>query len=145
MEETRCYVRGIPFMMNEAWLRNVLTCEDIQQPWKVVILRKGHHRHPQQWANCFLFYSSRTQAENVAAALNGFRIRGWHRPLQAKLAMTDPWFAWQWFLGCILKSSLLHNIWNLLGCEYWSLGSFSCSCNTKLLTMYWGTGLALVL
>ena len=54
-EETRVYLSGIPFLMNEEWLRMHLLNSDIRRPWKVVILRKGWHRSKTQWANAFLW------------------------------------------------------------------------------------------
>ena len=43
-DERRVRLCGLPFLMNEAWLRHVLHSEDIKRPWKVVLLRKGEHK-----------------------------------------------------------------------------------------------------
>ena len=102
MEECRVFLAGIPFLMNEAWLRNVLETQDIKQPWKLCILRKGEHTKDWQWANAFLWYDNKTEAEAVAGALNGYCLSGWWRKFEAKLAKTDPMWGrtWNQFSGC---------------------------------------------
>ena len=96
-EETRVYLSGIPFLMNEEWLRMHLQNSDIRRPWKVVILRRGWHRSRTQWANAFLWYNSKEEAQAVATSLDGLTLPGWWRPFKAELAWTDP--NWNWLSG----------------------------------------------
>ena len=65
-EETRVYLSGIPFLMNEEW--------------------KGWHRSKTQWANAFLWCNSKEDAQAVATSLDGLTLPGWWRPFKAELA-----------------------------------------------------------
>ena len=84
--------------MTEEWLRMHLQNSDIRRPWKVVILRRGWHRSRTQWANAFLWYNSKEEAQAVATSLDGLTLPGWWRPFKAELAWTDP--NWNWLSGC---------------------------------------------
>ena len=110
-EETRVYLSGIPFLMNEEWLRMHLKNSDIRTPWKVVILRKGWHRSRTQWANAFLWYNSKEEAQAVATSLDGLTLPGWWKPFKAQLAWTDP--NWSWPFGCKFKETwaVFWNCW----------------------------------
>lgn len=91
--ERRVFVDGVPFLMNEQWMRAHLMSQDILAPEKVTFSRHGHqHRSNDQWTQAFLWYPSRREAEQVAEALNGSHVPGWWRRLTAKLAKTDPNF-----------------------------------------------------
>ena len=109
-EETRVYLSGIPFLMNEEWLRMHLLNSDIRRPWKVVILRKGWHRSKTQWANAFLWYNSKEEAQAVATSLDGLTLPGWWRPFKAELAWTDP--NWHWLSGCKYCTNLY--VWRIV-------------------------------
>lgn len=109
-EETRVYLSGIPFLMNEEWLRMHLVNSDIRRPWKVVILRKGWHRSKTQWANAFLWYNSKEEAQAVATSLDGLTLPGWWRPFKAELAWTDP--NWHWLSGCKYCTNLY--VWRIV-------------------------------
>lgn len=95
-EEKRVRLCGLPFLMNEAWLRHVLHSEDIKQPWKVVLLRRGEHRSWSQWQNAFLFYETQREALQVARLLDNYQLQGWWRRLTAELARPDEQ---RWKLG----------------------------------------------
>ena len=121
-EETRVYLSGIPFLMNEEWLRMHLLNSDIRRPWKVVILRKGWHRSKTQWANAFLWYNSKEEAQAVATSLDGLTLPGWWRPFKAELAWTDP--NWHWLSGCKYCTNLyvwriVVNWWTFHGRNIW--------------------------
>ena len=109
-EETRVYLSGIPFLMNEEWLRMHLLNSDIRRPWKVVILRKGWYRSKTQWANAFLWYNSKEEAQAVATSLDGLTLPGWWRPFKAELAWTDP--NWHWLSGCKYCTNLY--VWRIV-------------------------------
>ena len=100
--ECRVFLSGIPFLMNEAWLRNVLQSQDIKQPWKVCILRKGEHTKDWQWANAFLWFADKAEAQAVAQALDGYQLSGWWKRFEAQLARTDPQWTRNWHqcFGC---------------------------------------------
>eukprot|EP00435_Cladocopium_sp_Y103_P012282 s3195_g3.t1 len=89
-EERRVFVEGIPFMMNECFLRFILETEDIVCPEKVVILRRGEHRSEWQWANAFLWFRNQKVALQVARLLDGSKLQGWYKTWKASLAKTDP-------------------------------------------------------
>lgn len=91
--ERRVFVDGIPFLMNEQWMRMHLVSLDIRSPTKVFFNRRGQHRSPDQWTQCFLWYKSQEEAEMVAQALDGSKLPGWWRRLSAELARTNP--SWQ--------------------------------------------------
>ena len=121
-EETRVYLSGIPFLMNEEWLRMHLLNSDIRRPWKVVILRKGWHRSKTQWANAFLWYNSKDEAQAVATSLDGLTSPGWWRPFKAELAWTDP--NWHGLSGCKYCTNLyvwriVVNWWTFHGRNIW--------------------------
>jgi hypothetical protein len=91
--ERRVFVDGIPSLMNEQWMRMHLVSLDIRSPTKVFFNRRGQHRSPDQWTQCFLWYKSQEEAEMVAQALDGSKLPGWWRRLSAELARTNP--SWQ--------------------------------------------------
>ena len=51
--ERRVFVDCIPFLMNEQWMRMHLVSLDIRSPTKVFFNRRGQHRSPDQWTQCF--------------------------------------------------------------------------------------------
>ena len=113
-DERRVRLCGLPFLMNEAWLRNVLHSQDIRQPWKVVLLRKGEHRSWSQWQNAFLFYETQAEAIQVAKLLDNYQLQGWWRRLTAELARPDPQ-RWKLGLQCfewlgLKESSQFHDL-----------------------------------
>lgn len=71
VEERRVFLEGIPFMMNECFLRFILETEDLVSPEKVVIQRRGEHTSQWQWANAFLWFGSQKVALQVARLLDG--------------------------------------------------------------------------
>ena len=89
-EETRVYLSGIPFLMNEEW--------------------KGWHRSKTQWANAFLWCNSKEDAQAVATSLDGLTLPGWWRPFKAELAWTDP--NWHWLSGCKYCTNLY--VWRIV-------------------------------
>ena len=88
--EKRVFVDGIPFLMNEQWLRCHVEACGLARPTKVTISRSGWHQSGHQYTQAFLWYESTSQAESVAHALNGTKLPGWWRPLKCQLARTDP-------------------------------------------------------
>ena len=92
-DERRVRLCGLPFLMNEAWLRNVLHSQDIRQPWKVVLLRKGEHRSWSQWQNAFLFYwvsdLSRITYPKVVSIMRGLWGKLYHTRLKAHFIITN--------------------------------------------------------
>ena len=89
-EERRVFLEGIPFMMNECFLRFILETEDLVSPEKVVIRRRGEHTSQWQWANAFLWFRSQKVALQVARLLDGYKLQGWYKIWKASLAKTDP-------------------------------------------------------
>ena len=59
---------------------------------------KNWHRSRTHWANAFLWYNSKEEAQAVATSLDGLTLPGWWRPFKAELAWTDP--NWNWLSGC---------------------------------------------
>ena len=91
--ERRVFVDGVPFLMNEQWMRSHLMSQDIVAPEKITFSRAGRqHESNWQWTQCFLWYPTSREAEQVAEALKGSVLPGWWRRLTAKLATTDPAF-----------------------------------------------------
>ena len=91
--ERRVFVDGVPFLMNEQWMRAHLMSQDIVAPEKITFSRAGRqHESNWQWTQCFLWYPTTREAEQVAEALNGSVLPGWWQRLTAKLATTDPAF-----------------------------------------------------
>ena len=100
-EERRVFLEGIPFMMNECFLRFILETEDLVSPEKVVIQRRGEHTSQWQWANAFLWFRSQKVALQVARLLDGYKLQGWYKIWKASLAKTDPQWKGYPTLSCI--------------------------------------------
>ena len=105
---------GIPFLMNEQWLRCHVEACGLARPTKVTISRNGWHRSGHQYTQAFLWYESTSQAQAVAHALHGTRVPGWWRPLKCELARTDPGPLVLQF-GCACVLGLLVNVVTWLG------------------------------
>ena len=101
VKECRVFLEGIPFMMNECFLRFILETEDLVSPEKVVLLRRGEHTSQWQWANAFLWFHSQKVALQVARLLDGYKLQGWYKIWKASLAKTDPKWAGYPTLDCI--------------------------------------------
>ena len=76
VKECRVFLEGIPFMMNECFLRFILETED-------------------------LWFHSQKVALQVARLLDGYKLQGWYKIWKASLAKTDPKWAGYPTLDCI--------------------------------------------
>ena len=123
VEERRVFLEGIPFMMNECFLRFILETLDLVSPEKVVILRRGEHTSQWQCANAFLWFHSQKVAVQVARLLDGYKLEKWYKIWKASLAKTDPQWNGDLTLGCIL----------------WDTASYGClaSCSVLLHVATW--------
>lgn len=130
-DERRVRLCGLPFLMNEAWLRHVLHSEDIKRPWKVVLLRKGEHKSWSQWQNAFIFYETQAEAIQVARLLDNYQLQGWWRRLTAELARPDEqrwklglqcfqWLSLKSQISFIILDGCFHIFRNLFVC-FWML------------------------
>jgi hypothetical protein len=108
VEERRVFLEGIPFMMNECFLRFILETEDLVSPEKVVIQRRGEHTSQWQWANAFLWFGSQKVALQVARLLDGYKLQGWYKIWKASLAKTDPQWNGYPTLSCIFWDNVIY-------------------------------------
>ena len=108
VEERRVFLEGIPFMMNECFLRFILETEDLVPPEKVVIQRRGEHTSQWQWANAFLWFGSQKVALQVARLLDGYELQGWYKIWKASLAKTDPQWNGYPTLSCIFWDNVIY-------------------------------------
>ena len=120
--ELRAWVDGLPFLVNEQWLRCHIAGLGLPRPWKVTINRHGNHQHPWQWVQAFCWFESTEMAQLVADGLNNSKMAGWWKPLTAQLARPDPnhvhlgWLFWDKRGDILERTYLSYSIW------FWACG-----------------------